>query len=105
MVDDAGGSDSGIMLGINKARGALNMIKNVWILRAISPNAKLRIFNSNVKTVLLYGAEIWRGTKLALRKIETFINQCLRRILGIRCHDKVRNEDLWKRADQEPMKM
>ena len=61
----------------------------------------LKIFNSNVKSVLLYGAETWRTTKAMLSKIQRFINYCLRKIMNIRWFDKVRNEDLWQRANQD----
>ena len=53
VVGNAGGSDFGIMSRINKARGTFNMLKKVWSSRSISPKTKLRIFNSNVQTVLL----------------------------------------------------
>ena len=98
-------SSSDIMSRTNKAREAFNMLKTVWNPRSISPETKVRSFNSNVKTVLLSGAETWRGTKYALDKIQTFTNQRLRRILSIRWQDEVRNEDMWKRANQGPMEM
>ena len=37
------------------------------------------------------------------QKIQTFFNTCLRRIYKIRWHEKIRNEDLWERAGQEPV--
>nr|KAG5712763.1 hypothetical protein BaRGS_029818 [Batillaria attramentaria] len=64
---------------------------------------KLRIFNSNVKSVLLYGCETWRTTKTMQQKIQTFLNTCLRRIFNIRWPEKIRNEELWERAGQEPV--
>jgi hypothetical protein len=36
-------------------------------------------------------------------KIHQFINYCLRKIMNIRWFDKVRNEDLWQRANQDPI--
>jgi hypothetical protein len=63
----------------------------------------MKIFNSNVKSVLLYGADTWRTTKAMLSKIHRFINYCLRKIMNIRWFDKVRNEDLWHRANQDPI--
>ena len=62
---------------------------------------KLRIFNSNVKSVLLYGCETWRTTKTMQQKIQTFFNTCLRRIYKIQWQEKIRNEDLWEQAGQE----
>ena len=69
----------------------------------ISMRTKLRIFNSNVKSVLLYGCETWRTTQTMQRKIQTFFNTCLRRIYKIQWQEKIRNEELWERAGQEPV--
>ena len=46
----------------------------------ISMRTKLHIFNSNVKSVLLYGCETWRTTQTMEQKIQTFFNTCLRGI-------------------------
>ena len=67
-------------------------------------NTKLRIFKSNVKTVLLYGSETWRLTASASRKLQSFINGCLRRIVGIRWYDRVTNAQLWEGTSQRPVK-
>nr|KAG5688637.1 hypothetical protein BaRGS_017491 [Batillaria attramentaria] len=53
--------------------------------------------------VLLYGCETWRTTKTMQQKIQTFLNTCLRRIFNIRWPEKIRNEELWERAGQEPV--
>ena len=37
------------------------------------------------------------------RKIQIFFNTCLRRIYKIQWQEKIRNEDLWERAGQEPV--
>ena len=37
------------------------------------------------------------------QKIQTFLNTCLRRIYKIQWQEKIRNEDLWERAGQEPV--
>ena len=64
---------------------------------------KLRIFNSSVKSVLLYGCETWRTTQTRQQKIQTFFNTCLRRIYKIQWQEKTRNEDPWERAGQGPV--
>ena len=38
-----------------------------------------------------------------IKKLQTFINRCLRVILRVRWTDRVRNEDLWERAYQVPI--
>nr|KAG5705324.1 hypothetical protein BaRGS_010775 [Batillaria attramentaria] len=42
-------------------------------------------------------------TKTMQQKIQTFFNTCLRRIFNIRWPEKIRNEELWERAGQEPV--
>ena len=81
---------------------AFVMLKNIWASRRISMRTKLRIFNSNVKSVLLYGSETWRTTQTMQQKIQTFFNTCLRRIYKTHWQEKIRNEDLRERAGQEP---
>ena len=97
VIDKQGGTDRDVAARIGKARGAFVTLKNIWAAKEINIKTKLRIFNSNVKTVLLYGCETWRTTKKMLQRIQTFINSCLRRIYHIRWQDKIRNEDIWER--------
>ena len=77
-----GGTDENIKEKINKARVVFNLLKT-----------KLRIFNSNVKSVLLYGSETWRNTKSSNNNLQTFVNICLRRTLKIsRTADRLTNK-------------
>nr|KAG5704999.1 hypothetical protein BaRGS_022841 [Batillaria attramentaria] len=103
VVNGQGGTDRDVTARIGKARAAMVMLKNVWASKVVSIRTKLRIFNSNVKSVLLYGCETWRTTKTMQQKIQTFLNTCLRRIFNIRWPEKIRNEELWERAGQEPV--
>ena len=64
-----------------------------------SQKTKIHIYNSNVKSVLLYGSECWRITQSDLQKLEVFQNNCLRRIQRICWPEKYRNEDLLKRCN------
>ena len=45
----------------------------------------------------------WRTTQTMQRKIQTFFNTCLRHIYKIQWQEKIRNEELWERAGQEPV--
>ena len=56
-VDRQGGTDRDVTARIGKARAAFVMLKNIWSSKKIRTRTKLRIFNSNVKSVLLYGCE------------------------------------------------
>ncbi len=99
-VDGNGGTERDIRARICKARTAFVTLNNIWKEGKISLNTKVRLFNTNVKTVLLYGSETWRTTKGLLNKLQTFVNKCLRRICNIRWPEKVSNLDLWKRTNQ-----
>ena len=60
-----------------------------------------QIFNTNVKSVLLYGSETWRVTKANSTKLQTFVNKCLRSIMGIHWPEVKTNEELWTTTEQE----
>ena len=96
-VDRQGGTDRDVTARICKATAAFVMLKNIWLSKEIRKRTKLRIFNSNVKSVLLYKCETWRTTKT----MQTFFNTSLRRIYNIRWPEMTPNEELWERAGQE----
>ena len=74
-------------------------------LKIFKKRTKIRILNSNVKSVLLYACETWRVTHINKRRIQTFRNRCLRRILQIRWQETISNEDLWEQTRQKPIEM
>ncbi|VDP53559.1 unnamed protein product [Schistosoma curassoni] len=57
VVDGQGGSDVDENARISEARTIFLQLKNIWNSKKLSTNVKARIFNTNIKTVLLYGAE------------------------------------------------
>lgn len=64
VVNRLGGNwDSDIKSRIGKGRTAFSMLKNIWTSKKIY---KLRILNSNAKSISLYGAETLRTTKTSL---------------------------------------
>ena len=63
------------------------------------------IFNSKVKSVLLYGSETWRLTKKIIAQLQAFINCRLRYILGVWWPGKISNEELWQRTKQEKIEV
>ena len=64
----------------------------------INITTKIRIYKSNVVSVLLYGSESWKTTNNIKHKLEVFQNRCLRRILGIYWPETISNKDLRKRT-------
>ena len=103
-VSSTGGTGDDVKARIVKAKVTFNILQKIWKSRDITTSVKLQLFNSNVKSVLLYGPETWRTSKSMLRKVQAFINTCLRRMLRIRWPEKIRNKELWERTGQEPVK-
>jgi hypothetical protein len=58
IVNTEGGADEDIMIRISRARIAFNILHPIWKSSALSLQNKIRIFNTNVKAVLLYGSKI-----------------------------------------------
>ena len=81
---------------------AVLQLKNIWKSNVLLLKNKIRIFNTNVKAVLLYGAETWRTTVTATKRIQTFVNSCRRRIVGIWWPEIISNERLWVSTCQMP---
>ncbi|KAH9591173.1 Laminin subunit gamma-1 [Schistosoma haematobium] len=103
IINEQGGFDADVKARIGKARAAYLQLENIWNSKQLSINTKVRIFNTNVKTVLMYRAETWRTTKAIIQKIQVFMNSCLRKILRIRWPDTISNDQLWKRTNQIPV--
>lgn len=100
IVTADGGTEADITSRINKAKGAFGMMSTVWRNNNISLRTKLKLFNSTVKSVLLYGCTTWKVTATITSKLQVFINRCLRRILRIFWPNTISNEDLWRKTGQ-----
>ncbi|XP_041362130.1 uncharacterized protein LOC121378097 [Gigantopelta aegis] len=82
-VTTDGNSISEVKARISKARGAFAALKNIWKTNKISNRTTIRLFKSNVLSVLLYEVESWKVTKGICQILEVFQNKCPRRILCI----------------------
>lgn len=98
-----GGSSMDIKNRIMKAKQAYGQLKNVWKSSYISIRTKLRLFATNVQSVLMYGCETWNMKQKDVQAIQVFINRCLRRILKIFWPNIISNQQLWERAKTSPV--
>ena len=74
------GTEKDIKARIGKARGFFVLLNKILKDMSISLNTKFIIVNFNVKYVLYY----WCKTTLScIKKLQTFVNGCLRNILRI----------------------
>jgi hypothetical protein len=60
------------ILAVKKANGAFMELYPVWRNKIVRTN--LQLFNTNVKSVLLYGCETWKITKLVSTSLQMFVN-------------------------------
>ena len=68
-------------------------LKVVWVIKR------------DCKSVLLCGCETWLVTSAIRRKIQIFVNRCLRYILRIWWPNVISNKDLWRVTDQEDINL
>ena len=84
---------------------AMEMQREMWKAKHITTATKIRIYRSNVLSILLYDAESWKVTTVINHKIETLQNECLRRILQLYWPNKISNEELRQKTGVRPVGM
>ena len=77
-------------------------VQRIMKRRSISIRTKLKIYDTIIKPVLLYGCEAWSLTKELERNLFVFENRVLRRILGT-VFDVENNE--WRRRHNEELRL
>ncbi|GFR83559.1 hypothetical protein ElyMa_005978400 [Elysia marginata] len=76
IIELKGGTDADIKARIGNARSTYRQLHRIWKAGNKSQKIKIRLYNSNVKSVLLYhGCETWKATPGAIKKVQTFINR------------------------------
>jgi hypothetical protein len=96
VVSENGGTEEEVASRIKKANGVFVQLQPVCRNHNIPKRVKIRIFNRNVKSVLLYTCETWKTTNQITRRLQIFVNKSLRRIMNIKWTDKITNDDLWR---------
>ena len=105
IISTTGGTDEDIKARKRKAQQAFAMLKPVWRSTTLRTRTKLKLFNSNVKYILLYGSETWRETASSIKALQVFLNRYLRTMLGVRWPDTVSNKELWRKTKQQPINL
>ena len=79
----SGGTEEDVASRIKKANGVFVQLYSVWRNHNISKGVKIRIFNTNVKSVLLHACETWKTTNQKTRRLQIFVSKCFRQIMNI----------------------
>ena len=98
LISKDNGGQKDIKARLGKARCAFAKLQNIWKSNQYTTKTKIRLYNSNVKSILLYGSECWRVVKGDMAKIDAFHNRCLRKICRIFWPNKISNVDLYKKT-------
>ena len=76
-----------------------NLDKQIWKSR-ITILTKLKLYNTCILPIFLYGSECWAVTKRDVLKIDALDQWCLQKLLGIKWYQHVRNDELRRTTGQ-----
>ena len=84
--------DDELNIRIGRAASSFGkLIDKVWQNHKLTIKTKVRVYETCVIPVLLYGSECWTLYSYQERKLNSFHMRCLRKIMGISRQDKVSN--------------
>ena len=80
---------------LHKAKSSIHQLNKIWRSRNNGEKTKIRLYQSYILSVLLYGAECWRLTQKDNQRLSGFHTKCLRKICKIYWPRKITNKDLY----------
>ena len=72
-----------IGIRIGKACAVVRSMSKVWNSSNISLKTKIKLYDSIITAILLYGRESWKGLKEIEERIRRFESGCLRKIMNV----------------------
>ena len=98
LVTEDGKCEREINRRIEIARGAFEGLNKLLTSRKLSLDTRRRLSHCYVWSTLLYGAETWTVSDKMLKKLAAFELWTYRRMLNITWKDKVKNDEVLRRA-------
>ena len=86
---------------MNEGYRVWEVLKSVLSNRALGIKAKKCLYAGVIVPTALYGAEEWSMRSAEKRKVNVFEIKCLRSLVGVSQLDRVRNEEVHRRAGTE----
>ena len=102
-IDSTGRCKPEVMRRIGIASSSMNSLTRVWAQASLSLAAKLRIYETCIMPILLYGSETWTLLKADSDRLQAFHMRAQRRLLGVKWYDMVRNVDITQRTGLPPI--
>jgi hypothetical protein len=84
---------------LNSGNACYYSVQNLLFARLISKNLKIKIYNTVVLAVVLYGCETWSLTLREEHTLRIFENRVLRRIFG----PKREEDGLWRKLHNDEL--
>ena len=100
-VPKEGGGTEEIHNRVVKTRGVFLRLQKIWSSHNISRRAKVRLYKTLVKPVLMYDCATWKMNKCDENKVDVFQSRCLTRIFNIRWQERITNKVVLKMAQIE----
>ena len=103
-VHSGGGSEHEVLRRIGKAHGVMESLNSsIWRCRYLCRRTKIRVFETLVLPVLLYGCETWTLNASLRRRVDAFGTRSLRRIMGYSWREGVTNQRLLHETGSRPI--
>ena len=83
------------------AGNAFTKLTNIWKSKDLNTHTKIKLFRSCVIPVLTYGCESWKSSSQIDKKLDSFENKCLRKLLNIKWSDFITNNIVRDKTNQE----
>ena len=96
-----GGCERDVVHTMNKGYRAWGALKSVLSNRGLGIKAKKCLYEGVIVPRALYGAEAWGMRSAERRKVNVLEMKCLRSLVGVSRMDRVRNEEVCRRAGIE----
>jgi hypothetical protein len=90
VVSEKGGTEEDVASRIKKANGVSVQLYPVW------RNDRCKV------SIIICLSDLETDSKIT-RRLQMFVNKCLRRIMNIKWTDKITKEELWRIAQQKPI--
>ena len=96
-----GGCERDVVHRMNEGYRAWGALRSVLNNRGLGIKAKKCLYEGVIVPTALYGAEAWGMRSAERRKVNVLEMKCLRSLVGVSRMDRVRNEDVRRRAGIE----
>ena len=96
-----GGCERDVVHRMNEGYRAWGELKSVLSNRGLGIKVKKCLYEGVIVPTALYEADVWGMRSAERRKVNVFEMKCLRSLVGVSRMDRVRNEEVRRRAGIE----